>query len=181
MASWSSPAEDGERTDLYYWVEHSDPDNLGSYINGAYLCGEYRNHTFSGLRPSTPYCVRVTFHNGVSDQDPDGINLRTVEECTTTLAARMLIFDTFFLSHCLSHSLALAPGVVTGVQGTYPYVVWNPPQEPNGVITGYRLVFSRSGTSTTRTVTTTSDQTFYIIQSSDIPWTSGQFRVTVSP
>ena len=72
------------------------------------------------------------------------------------------------------------PGVVSGVQGTYPYVVWNPPEEPNGVITGYRLVFSRSGTSTTRTVTTTNDQTFYIIQSSNIPWTSGDFRVTVS-
>ena len=69
---------------------------------------------------------------------------------------------------------------MTGVQGRYPYVVWNPPDEPNGVITGYRLVFSRSGTSTTRTRTTTTDQTFYIIQSSDIPWTSGDFRVTVS-
>ena len=45
------------------------------------------------------------------------------------------------------------PGVVIGVQGRYPYVVWNPPDEPNGVITGYRLVFSRSGTSTTRTRT----------------------------
>ena len=72
------------------------------------------------------------------------------------------------------------PGVVTGVQGRYPYVVWNPPDESNGVIKGYRLVFSRSGTSTTRTRTTTTDQTFYIIQSSDIPWTSGDFRVTVS-
>ena len=65
-------------------------------------------------------------------------------------------------------------------QEWYPYVVWNPPDEANGVITGYRLVFSRSGTSTTRTRTTTTDQTFYIIQSSDIPWTSGDFRVTVS-
>ena len=84
MASWSPPAEDSGRTDLYYWVEHSDPDNLGSYINGAFLCGECGNRTFSSLRPFTPYCVRVTAHNGVSDQDPDGTHLRTVEACTVT-------------------------------------------------------------------------------------------------
>ena len=69
------------------------------------------------------------------------------------------------------------PGIVTGVQGIYPYVVWNPPQQPNGVITGYRLTFTRSGTS--RTVTTSNDQTFYVIQSTDIPWTSGSFTVKV--
>ena len=74
--------------------------------------------------------------------------------------------------------LFAVPGVCTGLQGRYPYVVWNPPEEPNGVITGYRLRFTRS--STTRTITTNNDQTYYVIQSSDIPWTSGSFSVTVS-
>ena len=74
--------------------------------------------------------------------------------------------------------LFAVPGVCTGLQGRHPYVVWNPPEEPNGVITGYRLRFTRS--STTRTVTTNNDQTYYVIQSSDIPWTSGSFSVTVS-
>ncbi|CAI8036642.1 Ephrin type-A receptor 5 [Geodia barretti] len=157
---WSAPADLGGRTDLYYQVEISDPDNLGSFTGTVFLSGSTTSRTISGLRPHTQYCVRVTAHNGVSDQDPDGEHLRTVEECTRTLEAR--------------------PGVVSGVQGAYPYVVWNPPEEPNGVITGYRLVFSRSGTSTTRTVTTTNDQTFYIIQSSDVPWTSGEFNVTVA-
>ena len=89
---------------------------------------------------------------------------------------------TFFCcaSHVSLSSISPGPGVVSGVEGTYPYVVWNPPEEPNGVITGYRLVLSRSGTSTTTAVVTTNDQTFYVIQSSDIPWTSGEFRVTVS-
>ena len=64
------------------------------------------------------------------------------------------------------------------MQGTYPYVVWNPPEQPNGEITRYRLRFTRDGT--TRTVRTTNDQTFYVIESSDIPWTSGSFEVTVS-
>ncbi|CAI8041854.1 Ephrin type-B receptor 3 (Fragment), partial [Geodia barretti] len=157
---WSAPADLGGRRDLYYQVEISDPDNLGSFTGTVFLSGSTTSRTISGLRPHTQYCVRVTSHNGVSDQDPDGEHLRTEGECTTTSEAR--------------------PGVVNGVQGTYPYVVWNPPEEPNGVITGYRLVFSRSGTSTTSTVTTTNDQTFYIIQSSDIPWTSGKFRVTVA-
>ena len=67
----------------------------------------------------------------------------------------------------------------TGVQGTYPYVVWNPPQQPNGIITGYRLTFTRSGKSIRPTVTTSNDQTFYVIQSGNIPWTSGSFSVTV--
>ena len=74
--------------------------------------------------------------------------------------------------------MCIAPSEVTGVEGLYPYVVWNPPEQPNGVITGYRLTFTRG--STTRTVTTSNDQTFYVIRSADIPWTSGSFNVKVS-
>ena len=87
IVRWSPPAEDGGRTDLYYQLEHSDPDNLGSYTDTVYVSGSTRSRTFSGLRPFTQYCVRVTAHNGVSDQDPDGTHLRRVEECTTTLAS----------------------------------------------------------------------------------------------
>ena len=56
--------------------------------------------------------------------------------------------------------------------------MWNPPQQPNGVITGYRLTFTRSGTS--HTVTTSDDETFHVIESTDIPWISGSFTVTVN-
>ena len=84
-AVWSSPAQTGNRSDLYYQVEHSDPENLGTYINTDYISGRStRRKVFSSLRPGTEYCVRVIAHNGVSDQDPDGTHLRTVEECTTT-------------------------------------------------------------------------------------------------
>ena len=82
--NWTSPAESGGRSDLYYQVEHTDPDNLGTYIGTVYLSGESTSHTFTGLRGFTQYCVRVIAHNGVSDQDPDGTHLRTVEECTIT-------------------------------------------------------------------------------------------------
>ena len=86
---WSSPAETGGRSDLYYQVEHSDPDNLGTYIGTDYVSGtSTRRKVFSGLRPYTQYCIRVIAHNGVSDQDPDGTHLRTVEECTRTREGR---------------------------------------------------------------------------------------------
>ena len=83
---WSSPAQTGGRDDLFYQVEHSDPDNLGTYINTNY--SRTRRKEFSGLRPYTQYCVQVIAHNGVSDQNPDGTHLRTVEECTGTLEGR---------------------------------------------------------------------------------------------
>ena len=88
---WSPPTEDGGRTDDYYEVEHSDPDNLGSYTGTVYLSGGFSSRILRGLRPFTQYCVRVTVHNGVSDQDPDGTHLRRVEECTRTLAAGIYI------------------------------------------------------------------------------------------
>ena len=87
---WSSPAVTGGRSDLYYQVEHSDPDNLGTYTGTVYLRGGSTSHSFSGLRSYTQYCVRVIAHNGVSDQDPDGTHLRTVEECTRTAEGREL-------------------------------------------------------------------------------------------
>ena len=81
---WSSPASTGGRSDYYYQVEHSDPNILGNYTGTVYLSGGSTSHSFTGLRPGTQYCVRVIAHNGVSDQDPDGTHLRTVEECTRT-------------------------------------------------------------------------------------------------
>ena len=86
---WSPPAEDGGRTDLYYEVSRSDHDDTRSFNPSVYRNRNSRSYTFSGLNPFTEYCVRVTAHNGVSDQDPDGTHLRTVEECTATSEARM--------------------------------------------------------------------------------------------
>ena len=83
-AHWSAPAEDGERTDLYYHVEISDPTQLGVFERTSFMQSTVTSYTFSGLRPFTQYCVRVTAHNGVSDQDPDGTHLRRVEACTET-------------------------------------------------------------------------------------------------
>ena len=97
---WFSPAVTGGRSDLYYQVEHSDPDNLGTYNGTDYVSGgSTRRKVFTGLRPGTQYCIRVIAHNGVSDQDPDGTHLRTVEECTTTAEGREF-------PECLKESIA---------------------------------------------------------------------------
>ena len=88
---WSAPSDNGGRTDLYYEVDISDPDNLESYTGTVYLSGSSTSRTISGLRPFTQYCVRVTAHNGVSDQDPNGHYLRREEQCTKTLTAGMYI------------------------------------------------------------------------------------------
>ena len=91
--SWSRPSDEGDRSDLYYQVEHSDPDNFGSYTGTVYLNrgSVSRTTTLSGLRLYTQYCVRIIAHNGVSDQDPDRIQSRTVEECVRTDEGSMLI------------------------------------------------------------------------------------------
>ena len=91
IVNWLPPTDDGGRTDLYYYVQISDPDNLGSYTGGEYKSGSSRSRTFSGLRRCTQYCVRVTSHNGVSDQDPDRVNTRTVKVCEETLRDRTFV------------------------------------------------------------------------------------------
>ena len=85
---WSAPADLDGRTDLYYQVNRSDHEDPTSYSFTDFVSGTTTSYTFCGLRPNTQYCVRVTSHNGVSDQDPDGEHPRTVEECTRTLEAR---------------------------------------------------------------------------------------------
>ena len=115
---WSAPSDNGGRTDLYYEVDISDPDNLGSYTGTVYLSGRSTSQTISGLRPFTQYCVRVTAHNGVSDQDPSGQHVRRREEqCTITLTAGKIAQCKIFIHlltplliylHLNPHSLSLS-------------------------------------------------------------------------
>ena len=83
-ATWSPPTDNGGRIDLYYEVKLSDPQTLGKFTPSKFLSNTTTTYTFSSLTPFTAYCVRVTAHNGVSDQDTDRTHLRTVESCTET-------------------------------------------------------------------------------------------------
>ena len=89
---WSTPAYLGERDDLYYTVEYSDPrpDKVGVMI--PMQCGEDcltgTSCTVTGLQPATTYVVRVTAHNGVSDQNAGGALARQQEITLTTDIAR---------------------------------------------------------------------------------------------
>ena len=73
---------------MYYTVQHNDPGILGQFIGTTCLPSSATGHTYTGLRQGTQYCIRVTAHNGVSDQDPDGTSSRTVQKCGSTRLER---------------------------------------------------------------------------------------------
>ncbi len=78
--SWTRPEVTG-RDDFYYSIEYSDP-NTGSFIlsNGNYVNSALTvSYPVPNLHPNTPYTIRVTTHNGVSDQDTENEALRRVD------------------------------------------------------------------------------------------------------
>ena len=64
-----------------------------------------------------------------------------------------------------------APGLVGEIEGHCSVVVWNQPEEPNGVILSYVILFITNEDFTT--VRTTTTQTYYVIRSKDIPKGNG--------
>jgi hypothetical protein len=146
LATWSPPTDHGGRFDLYYEVKISDPQILGEFTPSVYLTNITTRHVFPELTPFTAYCVRVTAHNGVSDQDPDRTHLRTVESCTETPEDE--------------------PGPVETVKGHCSVLVWDEPSAPNGVITNYSLLFLlNTGNDPGVVVTTDSSVTHFDIKS----------------
>ena len=104
VVSWSAPSETGGRSDLYYVVKYSDPDNAGQFIGTT--CKSSTSHRFTGLRAFTQYCFQVSAHNGVSDQDPDNAALRTETQCMQTPEASkiLLIWNISILYFCIDTS-----------------------------------------------------------------------------
>ena len=80
-----------------------------------------------------------------------------------------------FFSNCLSFEMCIVPSPVMKFQAFYPVIIWEPPTG-SGVITNYKVTFSRGGQSNIVTRTLPN----YVIQSSNVPGTSGSFTVQVS-
>ena len=91
--SWSPPQYNGSRSDLYYTVQYSDPDNVGQSIMATdTMCMSQTCFTITGLQPFTTYLIIVTAHNGVSDQDKPGLQGRMAEIRVTTNSSCKLNF-----------------------------------------------------------------------------------------
>ena len=90
---WTRPEVTG-RTDFYYILQYSDPDNIGEFLPAIPIervSSELSvSHTVTGLRPYTTYTIRVTCHNGVSDQDTENVALRIVTIQVRTLGGGKL-------------------------------------------------------------------------------------------
>ena len=83
---WNRPAITGRED--YYNIHYSNPDRPGSFIkhnsNPYISTSPILQYTVSGLRPLTNYSIRVTVHNGVSDQDLAGEEKRWCEVTATS-------------------------------------------------------------------------------------------------
>ena len=86
VVTWVRPEVVG-RTDYFYRVNVSDPERVCAFNrhNSNYIDRLLRpTYTVSPLVPHTSYVIRVSVHNGVSDQDPNG-HLRICEVEVMTL------------------------------------------------------------------------------------------------
>ena len=91
--TWNRPSTTG-RDDFYYNIYYSSSEDEGKFtkhnINHRYFMSSYEvSYTLTGLDPFTSYTIRVTVHNGVSDQDPTGKLSRQCE--VTTATSKLLI------------------------------------------------------------------------------------------
>jgi hypothetical protein len=80
------PTDTG-RPDYFYRVNVSDPERVNAFnVHNSNLVNRNMDpiYTVSPLVPHTSYVIRVSVHNGVSDQDPDG-HLRICEVEVMTL------------------------------------------------------------------------------------------------
>ena len=92
--TWTRPVVTG-RSDFYYTLQYSDPDNIGALLPVPPRRIDNQALTvtvpITGLQPNTPYTIRVTSHNGVSDQDTENAALRRVDIQVRTMEGGQLI------------------------------------------------------------------------------------------
>ena len=90
---WDQPLITG-RDNYHYYIYYSNPDipenftrhNRNPFIKDSSVV----QYSVSGLRPLINYTIRMTVHNGVSDQDPEGEQRRRCEVSGVTGDIRKL-------------------------------------------------------------------------------------------
>ena len=181
--TWTRPVVTG-RSDFYYTLQYSDPDNIGAFlpvppqrIDNQALSVRY---TIPELQPNTPYTIRVTSHNGVSDQDTENAALREVDIQVRTMeggkVATCRSACLLFMSACHVNA---APSVPQDVRAFSGVVVWGPPAQTNGVITRYEVRFS--GTiSGSRTVSKGPSENYHAVTGDNILNLVGTIHVQVN-
>ena len=81
---WMRPLITG-RDDYFYNVHYSSNGTFVQHNRSPLIkSGNFMEYTLSGLRVLTDFTIRVSVHNGVSDQDPSGEDQRRCEVNGTT-------------------------------------------------------------------------------------------------
>ena len=166
---WTRPEGIG-RPDFFYTLNYSDPDNIGEFlpatpfkiVNSALSV----SRTITGLQPYTTYTIRVTSHNGVSDQDTENAALRIVTIQVGTLEGGKLWILLVRKCMLLISTIYTVPSAPQNVRIFSRVIVWGPPVEPNGEITGYQVRFI--GTfSRTQTVIKGPHESYHVLSDGD--------------
>lgn len=81
---WKRPDFTG-REDFYYSVYYRELTNLSGITLSPHVnSSDYLYYTIRGLQPLTQYLVKITVHNGVSNQDMENDTSRTCEIVAST-------------------------------------------------------------------------------------------------
>ena len=110
--TWTQPSSLGERDDVYYSIEYREQGSLDDFQTAGREddtgATEY-THTIADLNPVTDYLIRVIAENGVSDQDPDPLDGRTVEIRARTQEGRKSAENTLSSFLVKSEMLLICP------------------------------------------------------------------------
>ena len=145
--SWGKPDFTG-RDDYYFVVKYRNGSSL-QFITTSNVTSssDTITYTISSLNPYTSYEISVIARNGVSNQDISNEYKRTALINSMTLEG--------------------VPSVITNIIAINQYVIWQPPTEKNGIITGYVMKVCRG--ELCKVLALGPSQFVYEVQVSDIP------------
>ncbi|XP_065890002.1 ephrin type-B receptor 3-like isoform X2 [Dysidea avara] len=133
VLEWEAALDDGDRSDLIY--------TISTNVSSANYTTSDTNFTLDTLIPFVFYEISVTAGNGVSSQDIDGRDNRTLSVFANTDEGVGGDIDQ------------------SAITGTTRELSWSPPTFPQGTIQGYEVVIRDSNNDTILQTITTGDAT----------------------